>query len=201
MDLSTPFVTAQETFTNCADKLQISKETATILDDMRFLLLALVKQVDRELSEQEKTKLATTSIWIRDRIAALPGGSEAETPLATDYIYKSCRIAASIYCRAIAQRTSLSRACTLQELNHFWVNMWQIKLSRWKQIPGIFLFIILSAVSAAEDTPYGRFLKCMFKTTSAYVGIDYWVLVDAALMAFVKLQRWLRAGDCEGTMM
>jgi hypothetical protein len=41
----------------------------------------------------------------------------------------------------------------------------------------------------------------MFKTTSAYVGIDHWELVDAALMAFVKLQMWLRAGDCEGTFM
>ncbi len=179
------------------ENLQISKETATILDDMRFLILALVKQIDRGFSDQEKAKLASTSIWIRDRITSLPDGTGADTTLATDYIYKSCRIAALIYCKAITQRITLSQICTLQELNQLWVSMWQIKLSRWKQIPGIFLFIILSALPAAQDTPHGRFLKSIFKTTSAYIGIgmDQWELVDAALMIFVKLQRWLRKGD------
>jgi hypothetical protein len=193
--VSIPFVTAQQSFSDSTEELQISKETAVILDDMRFLILTLVKQVDRELSEQDKVKLSTTSMWIRDRTASLPDGSAATTPLATDYIYKSCRIAALIYCKAIVERTSLSRVCTLQDLNHLWANMWQIKLSRWKQIPGIFLFIILSALSTAEHTPHGSFLKSMFKTTSAYIGMDNFELVDAALMAFVKLQRWLRTGD------
>ena len=62
-------------------------------------------------------------------------------------------------------------------------------------MPGIFLFVILSALSAAEAAPHGRFMKSMFKTTSAYIGLENFELVDAALTAFVKMQRWLKSGE------
>jgi hypothetical protein len=195
VDVSLPFVPAQQDFASNTEKLQISKETALILDDMRFLLLALVNQVDREFSELDKAKLVTTSNWIRNRIISMADGSAVATTSAPDHIYLSCRIAALIYCQAIVERTSLARVCTAQQLNHLWANMWQIKLSRWKQIPGIFMFIILSVLPSTQDTPHGRLLKSMFKTTSTYIGMDHWELVDAALMGFVKLQTWLRTGD------
>jgi hypothetical protein len=74
--------------------------------------------------------------------------------------------------------------------------MWRVKLSWWKQIPGIFLFIIASALSATELTPHGRFTKAMFKTATSFIGLDYFDFVDAALMGFVKLQ-WLRTEGSE----
>jgi hypothetical protein len=75
--------------------------------------------------------------------------------------------------------------------------MWRVKLSGWKQIPGTFLFVIASALSATGLTPHGRFTKAMFKTATSFIGLDYFDFVDAALMAFVKLQRWLRTGGEE----
>jgi hypothetical protein len=197
LEMSIPFVTSEQDFSSSTEQLQISEEIAAILDDMRFLFLALVKHLEQNPSEQEQLRLKTTATWIRDRITLLPDGSAVDSPLASDFIYKSCRIAALIYCKGIIERTSLSKVCTLKELNRLWANMWQVKLSRWKRIPGIFLFVILSALSAAEDAPHGRFIKSIFKTTSAYVGLDYFELLDAALMAFVKMQRWLRTEDRE----
>lgn len=193
--MSIPFVHAEQDFGSCTEFLQLSKETAAILDDMRFLLLELLEHATQSPSQQEQIKILTTAMWIRDSITSLPDGSAVVSPLAGDFVYKSCRIAALIYCAAIIQRVPLSKICKLKELNHLWANMWQVKLSRWKQIPGIFLFIILSALSAAENTPHGRFLKGMFKSTSAFMGTDHFELADAALMAFVKLQRWLRDGE------
>jgi Fungal specific transcription factor domain len=195
VELSIPFVQAERDFSNCAQELQLSKETAMILDDMRFLLLALLHYAEKSASQQEQMKIGTTAIWIRDRITSLPDGSAVDSPLAADYVYKSCRIALLIYRKAIIERTSLSRICTLQQLDHIWANMWLVKLSRWKRIPGIFLFILLSAVSAAEKAPYGKFMKRMLKGASIFMGIDHFELTDAALMAFVKLQRWLRSGE------
>jgi hypothetical protein len=197
VEMSIPFVTSEQDFSSSTEQLQICEETAAILDDMRFLFLALVKHLEQNPSEQEQLKLRTTATWIRDRITLLADGSAVDSPLASDFIYKSCRIAALIYCKGILERTSLSKVCTLKELNHLWANMWQVKLSRWKHVPGIFLFVILSALSAAEDAPHGRFIKSIFKTTSSYVGLDYFELVDAALVAFVKMQRWLRTGERE----
>jgi hypothetical protein len=77
--LSIPLVTAQQSYSDSTEELQIIKETALILDDVRFLIFSLVKQVDRELSEQEKVKLLSISVWIRDRIAPLADGSAATT--------------------------------------------------------------------------------------------------------------------------
>jgi len=193
--MSLPFLAAEGHFSNSTAYLQISTETAAILDDMRFLFVALTKYIDQRASGQEQIKLITTATWIRDRITSLPDVPAADSPLAADFTYTSCRIAALIYCKAIISRTPLSKICTLQDLNQLCANMWQVKLSRWKQMPGIFLFVILSALSAAEAAPHGRFMKSMFKTTSAYIGLENFELVDAALTAFVKMQRWLKSGE------
>ncbi|PMD57233.1 uncharacterized protein K444DRAFT_535084, partial [Hyaloscypha bicolor E] len=197
VEMSIPFVAAEQDFCSITEELQIGKETATILDDMRFVILALIKHAEQDSAEPEQMKLTATATWIRDRIASLPDGSSLASPLASDFIYKSCRIAALIYCKAIVERSSLTKVCTLKELTHLWATMWRVKLSRWKQIPGIFLFVIASALSAAELTPHGRFTKAMFKTATSFIGLDYFDFVDAALMAFVKLQRWLRTGGEE----
>lgn len=58
-------------------------------------------------------------------------------------------------------------------------------------MPGIFLFIILSANQAGQTTPHGRLLKSMFKASSSYMALDHWDVVDGALMSYLKLQRWL----------
>ena len=70
--------------------------------------------------------------------------------------------------------------------------MWRVTLTRWKQIPGIFVWVILAGNQAAQETPHGRFLKSMFKASTSYIALDYFEVVDAALMTYVRLQRWLR---------
>ena len=190
--MSTPFIPSSTKSISVAGELQIGQNTARMLDDMRFLITAVMDQIDAEPSEQEKIKLKETSTWTQNLISPLPDESEFGEPSAIDFVFKSCRIAALIYCKAIIDRISLAEACTLVDLNNLWANMWHVKLSRWKQIPGIFLFVILSAIPACQATPHGRFLKSMFKATSSYISLEYWDVVDWTLMSFVKLQRWLK---------
>jgi hypothetical protein len=160
---------------------------------MRFLLKATVHQLDGDVSELEIAKIASTSTWIQQRISDMPDGSQS--PLVQDFIYKSCRIAALVYCNAIVSRIPLSKACSLTDLNQLWAIMWQVKLSRWKQIPGIFLFIMLATAPAAQHTPHGRFLKNMMKATALNMMLDSWDVVDQSMYTYVNLQRWLRRGS------
>jgi hypothetical protein len=192
--VNTPLQYSQVKFADISGDLKISTGAATILDDMRFLLHAVTKQVHREPDELEKMKLTKTSLWIRDRISSLPDGSNRTDPLTYDFVYKSCRVAALIYCKAIVERIPLSQACTFLDLQQLWTNMWRIKLIRWKEIPGIFLFLLLSANQAAQTTPHGRFVKSMFKAASSYIALDNWDVVDGALANFLKLQTWLGDG-------
>jgi hypothetical protein len=184
-------IQATSSFVKNAPQLRISKETAIILDDMHFLLQAIMTQVEQQPSEAEKVKLKSTSTWIHQRISGMDDGSQGPL-LARDFIYKSCRVAGLIHCNAIVSQIPISKACTLVDLNQLWGNMWQVKLSQWKQIPGIFLFIILAAAPAAQYTPHGRFLKNMMKATCLSMRLDDWNVVDASLDTYVKLQRWLR---------
>lgn len=170
-----------------------------ILDDMRFLMMTILSYISAPPSDIEKAKFEATALWVFDRISALPDGSAPESPLTRDYIYKSTLIAALVFCRSITSRLPLNKSCSLIDLRQLWASMWRVTLSRWKQIPGVFLFIILAAIPAAQETPHGRFLKSMLKTTTAYISLEHWEVVDCTLMSYVELQRWLRGGTAGGT--
>jgi hypothetical protein len=193
--MGTPFVASDTSFLATAESLDIRQETALILDDIRFLLLGLLEHISYPPSESTKAKFETTVLWISNRISSSPDGSSPDSALAQDHIYKSVLIAALVFCRSITQHLPLSKACSLPDLQKLWVNMWKVKLSRWKTIPGIFLFIILAAIPAAQETPHGRFLKSMLKTTTAYISLENWDVVDSTLFSFVEVQRWLRGSE------
>jgi hypothetical protein len=176
------------------EELGISTEAAIVLDNMRFLILGTIRLVDRPTNSQDLKKLQKTALWTRDWLAALPTGNEPDSHLSLDFVYQSCRAAAQIYCRAVTEHTPLSKACGIPDLAKLWGSVWRVSLSRWKQIPGVFLWILLSAIQAAEQTPYGRFLKSMVKGVMTYLAVDNWDVVDGAAMGFVRLQRWLRNG-------
>lgn len=195
--MSTPLLASETRFSTQLDGLHISRETAMILDDMRFLTISIIKLGNLDPLEQDLTKLLATSTWIRDRICTLPDSPTLSLSTPEDFIYRSCRISALIYCKAIVERVPLSQACTPEDLSSLWGTMWQVTLTRWKSIPGIFIWIILSAHQAAQDTAYGRFLKSMLKTTSFYIALEDWNVVDGALMTFIGLQRWLRKGTMQ----
>lgn len=191
--MSTPFLSSKERFSNNIKELNINKETAIILDDMRFLTLSVLRLEDSKPPQQDLTKFIATSTWIRDRIVTLPTiSTPPNSP--SEFIYASTRLAAIIYCNAIASRTSLSQTCTMEDLNALWSTMWRVTLTQWKQIPGIFLWILLSANQAAQNTPHGRFLKSMIKTSSFYIALAEWPVVDGTFRAFSRLQRWLGRG-------
>lgn len=193
--VSTPWMYSLISFTSIRDQLQIAPETASILDDMRFLQISTTKAVEN--THYDAAKLKAEAEWIQSRILALPTGTDSTSPLFDDNIYKSCRTAALIYIRAILTHTPLSHTCTLQDLNQLWSSMWRVSLTQWKQIPGVFVWIILSGLQAAQSTPHGRFLKSMFKAAASYMSLEYFEVVDASLMNFVKMQTWLRSVRCD----
>lgn len=196
--ISTPLIYSLISFTSIRTTLSISAETAQILDDMRLLLLTVIKAQDTP-TPANNARIAQTAERVRSRVLALPDATNPASHLFADNIYKSTRTAAQIYIRAISTRTRLSQACTLHDLNTLWASMWRVSLTRWKQIPGIFLWILISGLQATQTTPHGRFLKSMYKAVVSYMAMEHFDVVDAALMGCVKVQRWLRDahGDAE----
>jgi hypothetical protein len=84
---NTPFLPTLASFASCAQPLGLHDTTASILDDVRFILAA-VMALSPEPAAQELRKVATTAQWMLDRIQKLdsespepkPNPAEAEPP-------------------------------------------------------------------------------------------------------------------------
>lgn len=77
--LNTPLVSSLPRFADCAEALKLDPATAAILDDMRFLVSAVLALPD-EPSAKELQKINTTSAWIHNRTSALPDYSPRRRP-------------------------------------------------------------------------------------------------------------------------
>lgn len=74
--LNTPFISTLVAFSSCDDALRIHPAVASILDDMRFLLTAVLA-LPAAPSAKELHKVHTTSAWIHERISSLPEDAPA----------------------------------------------------------------------------------------------------------------------------
>ncbi|KAK1755442.1 hypothetical protein QBC47DRAFT_452069 [Echria macrotheca] len=68
---NSPLLYGPFTFSSCVEALSFHPTTASILDDMRFLITTVLNLGDNP-STQEITKLQSTAMWIHDRISKLP---------------------------------------------------------------------------------------------------------------------------------
>jgi hypothetical protein len=68
---NSPLLYGPFTFSSCVEALGLHPTTASILDDMRFLITTVLN-LGSQPSQQEITKLQSTAMWIHDRISKLP---------------------------------------------------------------------------------------------------------------------------------
>ncbi|KAM7184222.1 oleate activated transcription factor 3 [Rhypophila sp. PSN 637] len=69
--LNTPLMSPLPPFSECDEALHMHAATASILDDMRFLIAAVLA-LPEEPSPKELQKINTTAAWINRRISGLP---------------------------------------------------------------------------------------------------------------------------------
>ncbi|KAK0645733.1 hypothetical protein B0T16DRAFT_373859 [Cercophora newfieldiana] len=68
---NSPLLYGPFTFSSCVEALGLHPTTASMLDDMRFLITTVLN-LGPQPSTQEITKLQSTAMWIHDRISKLP---------------------------------------------------------------------------------------------------------------------------------
>ena len=66
-----------------------------------------------------------------------------------------------------------------------------VGLARWKEIPGVFLWILLVSCPSAGNDLQGRFLKKKMAVTGMTIGMEDFRLAIGCLRAFWKVQRWI----------
>ena len=189
--MESPLLRSSISFQDTIDTLGISKETAALLDDMRFLTTSVINLQDNN-TEHGAAKLLMTARWIHERTAASPSISDEGSPVAGDIIYECCRMAAKVYTGAIMSRVPLSQSCGIQDIKAFWGVMPQISLTRWKSISGIFLWICSVLCPGAQWTMFGRYLKSLVSNLITDIGLNKWDVMVGCVEGLLRVHVWLK---------
>lgn len=193
IQLDSPLLVSANLFANSADFHGISMATATVLDDMRFITTSIMTLGGADHPELAKIKFLATVRWLHQRLVA----PETDPDRAYDFVFQTCRATAIIYTTVVLSGQPFSKTCTAELLQNVWRVMWRVPLPRWKQIPGVFFWVLLVANPFARNRPEGRFLKGIFAANTVAMGLVDWDATTALIKTFLALQRWLGGEDLE----
>ncbi len=80
-----------------------------------------------------------------------------------------------------------------------YTNISLVGLSNWKEVPGIFLWVLLVATTCAKDDQRGKWMRKQMACTGMAIGLEDFFLGEACLRAFWLVQRWIEEEGAKGT--
>jgi hypothetical protein len=219
---NTPLLCHWQSFRECSNSLQLHPSTAEILDIMRSLFSAVISLPRDPSSEQIQTVRHTATVFYgkidefpestpplrgscnSSRSSSVESPDQSPRSSRTDKSSSPCNLPermylvvrriALIYCKAISNRSPISTACSEEDINVIWPNIWQLGLPTWKSVLGIFVWVMIALSTNCHKTRFGRLIKTLTVSTMMSLGMDDWHLfLDIAKTAF-RIQRWLAEG-------
>jgi hypothetical protein len=187
-NLKCPLISSPATFVQTRESLNLSLAAAEILDDVRFLTLSITSP-DHQPST---SKIQSTASWLHKQLEQIPIPTIPE-PSESDIILTILRTTALTFTHCIATLSPFTNAYTPSALSSLLSQISSIPLIRWKQIPGIFLWVLLVACPSAGNTDevQGRWLKKKMAVTGMTIGMSDFRLAIGGLRGFWKVQRWV----------
>ncbi|KAH7403304.1 hypothetical protein BKA64DRAFT_706804 [Cadophora sp. MPI-SDFR-AT-0126] len=187
-----PVLPYPTTFRECKETLNLTLTAAEILDDVRFLTTSITSCfLSPELEPTKTSKIQSTAAWLHKRVSAIPPLETVAITPTSDIIIDTIRLSALVYTSAIQTLTPLSQNFLPDLQERMYSNISLVGLRNWKEIPGIFLWILLVAAPCARDDHRGRFLRKQMACTGMAIGLEDFLLGTACLRAFWLVQRWI----------
>jgi hypothetical protein len=186
--LKCPLITSITTYKQMRETLNLSSDAAQILDDVRFLTLSITSPDEIQSSS---SKIQSTALWLHNQLKSIPVLRTISEIPESELILDIIRAAALIYSKCIATLSPFTNAYTEVELLELLDKISAVGLARWKEIPGIFLWILLVACPSSGNDLQGRFLRKKMAVTGMSIGMEDFDLAIACLRAFWKVQRWI----------
>ncbi|KAE8441055.1 hypothetical protein EG329_005917 [Mollisiaceae sp. DMI_Dod_QoI] len=187
--LRSPLLAYHETFRHDRVVLGLSDEATEILDDVRFLTLSITSASD----QSSTSKIQSTAGWLHKQISSSPPFIiTPDTPLIT-IITSTIRLITVLYTLSISTLIPLSHLWTSSLLEQFYRHLFSISMSKWKEIPGIFLWIMLVASPGSQEDERGKWLKRKMAVAGMQVGMADFGVSISCLRAFWRVQRWVES--------
>jgi hypothetical protein len=136
--------------------------------------------------------LKATTINVRDYIRSLPSKSENDFRTSDFFIYESVRIVSLINCRAIISKLPFSIACRPEDRKHLSKTINRVPLSRWRQISGIWSWILLTINPQARDLQEGVHLRYLMRFCATSHALREWQSLVNISESFLAIQRFIR---------
>jgi hypothetical protein len=186
--LKCPLITSATTYHQTREALNLSIDAAQILDDVRFLTLSITSPDSAALGV---SKIQSTASWLHKQLEAIPVLTTISEIPESEFILDIIRTTALVYSNCIAMLTPFKNAYMDSDLLDLLDKISVVGLARWKEVPGIFLWILLVACPSCGNDLQGRFLKKKMAVTGMTIGMEDFGLAIACLRAFWKVQRWI----------
>jgi hypothetical protein len=171
----------------------LTTETCRILDDVRFLTVSITNDTKDPVPA---LKIRSTASWLYDRLCQtspppLPSHELSKEEKEQLQIEQAVRLAAKLYSRAISSITMLSATPTRSVQDDLYAATMSVSLTRWKAIPGIFLWIMLVLCPGTKNDLRGRFIRRKMAVTGLSIGFEDFRMGIPYLRGFWLVQRWI----------
>jgi hypothetical protein len=173
---------------------------ATVLDDLRLLtssitsFFTITPNPEGPSPQYESTTISDKALIIQQSALNLPSIPISPLSSPSDLVHETLRITIIIYTRAITSRLPISSAYAPNLRQQVYSTIFRVRLSDWKQIPGIFLWILLVASPGSGKDALGRLLRTNENLAAIYIGLrDFGFVIDC-LRTFWGVQRWIAGG-------
>ncbi|KUJ13091.1 uncharacterized protein LY89DRAFT_756462 [Mollisia scopiformis] len=186
--LRSPLLAYHETFRHDRMVLGLSPEAAEILDDVRFLTLSITSPSDTTSTR----KIQSTAAWLHERISTSPPLVPSPNAPFITVTTSMINLTALLYTLSISMLIPISELWTTTLLHEFYTNLYSISMSQWKEIPAIFLWVLLVACPGSQEDQRGKWLRRKMAVAGMQVGMEDFGVSIGCLRAFWRVQRWVQ---------
>jgi hypothetical protein len=137
------------------------------------------------------SELQSAASWLQKQLEAIPVLITVSGIPESELILEIIRRSAVVYSKCIATLSPFTNAYMQSELLEILEKISAVGLERWKEMPGIFLWILLVVCPSSGNDLQGRFLRKKMAVTGMSIGMEDFGLAIACLRAFWKVQRWI----------
>jgi hypothetical protein len=185
--LKCPLISSPTTYKQSKEILGLIVTAAEILDDVRSLTLSINSTDSKASTSQSQS----TASWLHKQLEIIPVLNNVSSSLEKELVLNIILTTALVYTNCIATLTPFTNAYTPSQLLSLLDKISAVGLTRWKEVPGIFLWILLVACPSSGNDLQGRFLKKKMAVTGMTIGMEDFSLAIGCLRAFWKVQRWI----------
>lgn len=185
--------TLQKDFINPTQLLNVSRETATVLEHLCRLSSISIEWHDKPLTEFEKISLANRWLSVRSSLLSLPSSDGSVVlGLTGDYIYESCRLG-GIILSSVGLRTmdpyyseNASQSPSQEDLRTLKASLERTNLFQfWHPIPGGLMWVLAIGSRFTRKGPEKSWFLAQLARTCIVYALIQWDQVEVSLKAVI----------------